>query len=180
MTQDNLQIINEIEEIKNEAILTLANLIHLYGLTLSESRLFSIMFLENNPMTLDEMSQALGMSKTSMSTGVRSLLDAQMVERTWKKGIRKDLYMAEEDLYKAFSNAFIDQWHSVIQHNIKEFSEISKQLDNLLPRAEDTDIQTSISQYSKKIANIIDFYKWLGEIFKDIQEKIEEREDRKS
>jgi len=89
MIKDDSQIKNEIEELKDEAIFTLAKLINLYGFTLSESRLFSTMFLENNPMTLDELSQSLGMSKTSMSTGVRSLLDAQMVEKKWRKGMRK-------------------------------------------------------------------------------------------
>jgi len=173
MIQNDQQIINEIEEIKNEAIFTLAKLINLYGLTLSESRLFSFMFLENNPMTLDEMSQSLGMSKTSMSTGVRSLLDAQMVERTWKKGMRKDLYMVEEDLYKTFSNTFIEQWHSVIHNNTKAFNEISKQLNTLSPQVEDADLQIALSQYSKKIDGIVHFYRWLAEVFKEIEEKIE-------
>lgn len=177
MNLNDTQIINEIEEIKNEAIFTLAKLINLYGLTLSESRLFSIMFLENNPMTLDEMSLSLGMSKTSMSTGIRSLLDAQMVEKTWKKGIRKDLYMVEEDLYKTFSNTFIDQWHSVIYNNIKTFNEISKKLNVLLPQVEDSDLQISLEKYSKKINSIIEFYKWLDEIFKQVQERIEALED---
>lgn len=177
MTQNNTQILNEIEEIKNEAIFTLAKLINLYGLTFSESRLFSIMFLENSPMTLDEMSQYLGMSKTSMSTGIRSLLDAQMVEKTWKKGIRKDLYMVEEDLYKTFSNAFIDQWYSAINYNIKTFNQISMQLNTLSAQVEDSDLQVSLLQYSHKINSIIQFYKWLAEVFKEIQEKIENRQD---
>ncbi|QUH21483.1 GbsR/MarR family transcriptional regulator [Alkaliphilus sp. B6464] len=176
MTQSDIQIINEIEEIKNEATLTLTKLINLYGLTLSESRLFSIMFLENNPMTLDEMSQSLGMSKTSMSTGVRSLLDAQMVERIWKKGIRKDLYMVEKDLYKTFSNAFIENWHSAIYHNTKTFNEILEQLNILSQTVEDPELQIALSQYSKKIDSIIHFYKWLAEVFKEIQEKIESRQ----
>ncbi len=175
MTENDIQIINEIEEIKNEAIFTLAKLINLYGLTFSESRLFSIMFLEDNPMTLDQMSQSLGMSKTSMSTGVRSLLDAKMVERTWKKGMRKDLYMVEEDLYKTFSNTFIDHWHSIIHHNTKIFNEILVQLNTLSAEVTDIDLQVSLSQYSQKIDSIIHFYKWLGEVFKEIQEKIENR-----
>jgi len=173
MIQNDPQIINEIEEIKNEAIFTLAKLINLYGLSLSESRLFSIMFLENNAMTLDEMSQSLGMSKTSMSTGVRSLLDAKMVERTWKKGMRKDLYMVEKDLYKTFSNTFIEEWHSVIHNNTKTFNELSKQLHALSPQVEDTDLQISLSQYLKKIDGITHFYRWLAEVFKEIQDKIE-------
>ncbi len=173
MAQDNNHIASEFEKIKNEAIFTLSRLVNLYGLTFSESRLFSFMFLENNPMTLDEMSHSLGMSKTSMSTGVRSLLDTQMVERTWKKGIRKDLYMAEEDLYKIFSNAFIEQWSSSIEHNTKSLNEISRELTVLSTKLDDPDLQAPISEYSKKIEDVINFYKWLSDTFDEIQNKID-------
>lgn len=178
MTNDDLQITNKIEDIKDEAIFTLAKLINLYGLTLSESRLFSTMFLENNPMTLDELSQSLGMSKTSMSTGVRSLLDAQMVAKKWKKGMRKDLYIVEEDLYKTFSSAFIEQWHSVIHQNTNMFKEILEHLNNISSQVdeEDTNLQDSLSQYSQRIGSIIEFNRWLAELFKDIQEKIETKQ----
>lgn len=175
MSTNENQIINEFEEIKNESIFTLSKLINLYGLSLSESRLYSILFLENSPMTLDEMSQSLGMSKTSMSTGVRSLLDTQMVEKTWKKGIRKDLYIVEEDLYKAFSNSFIDQWHSAINHHMKTLKEISNQLSDLSDKNSDLDLQKTISQYSQKINMIIDFYKWLLNTLKVLQENIDDR-----
>lgn len=176
MNLNDTHIINEVEEIKSEAILTLSKLINLYGLSLSESRLFSIIFLENNPLTLDDMSQSLGMSKTSMSTGIRSLLDAEMVEKTWKKGIRKDLYTAEESLYKTFSNTFVHQWLSVVHNHIKIFNEISKKLNMLLPQFEDPELQNSLTKYLQKIDRIIDFYQWLNETFKQLQEKIEDLE----
>src|SRR5699024_10463323 len=108
MTKKNRQI-DDVEEIKDKTVLVLSNFIKSYGLTPSESRLFSVLFLEEVPMTLDEMRQSLGMSKTSMSTGVHSLLDAEMIEQIWKKGVRKDLYQAENNLYKTFSNTFIEK-----------------------------------------------------------------------
>lgn len=176
MSQDNTLVLNEIEEIKNKAVFTLTKFINLYGLTLSEARLFSIMYIENRPMTLDEMSNSLGMSKTSMSTGVRSLLDAQLVERRWKKGIRKDLYSVEENLYKSFSNNFIEHWLTETQHSIKTFNEISKQLRVLSQKVEDTSKQNSLTQYIQKLDNIIRFYEWLAETFREIQAKIESQQ----
>lgn len=173
MDQNDAQIISEFEEIKNEATYTLAKLINLYGLSFSESRLFSFMFLENNPMTLDEMSKSLGMSKTSMSTGTRSLLDAQMVERKWKKGTRKDLYIVEDDLYKSFSNGLIEPWKSLIQHNTKEFKKILKQSESLLETAVEPDLKNSISLYAKRIHHIIAFYNWLLETLNEIQDNID-------
>ncbi|MBP1925676.1 DNA-binding transcriptional regulator GbsR (MarR family) [Sedimentibacter acidaminivorans] len=177
MTKNNNKLIsNEYENIKNESISTLSKLINLYDLTLSESRLFSIMFLENNPMTLDVMSQLLGMSKTSMSMGIHSLLDNKMVEKVWKKGTRKDLYIVEQDLYKVFSDTFLDEWNFVIKRNLKTFNELLIQLNNLSTKSADSEIQESILQYQLKIDSIITFYKWLSLILVEIQGKIEDRQ----
>jgi len=180
MINKDTPLIEEFENIKSEAVMTLSKLINLCGLTFSESRLYSFMFLENNPMTLDEMSQSLGMSKTTMSTGVRSLLDTQIVERTWKKGMRKDLYLAENNLYKVFSNTFIEQWNSLINNNKKSFAEMLKELDELSKKTDDPILLDSISEYSNKIENIVFYYNLLLEVFDGIQNKIEETNNKKS
>ena len=54
------------------------------------------MFFHNEPLTLDDMTEELGMSKTSMSTSVRALSDLKLVERAWKRGVRKDLISSEQ------------------------------------------------------------------------------------
>ncbi|WP_213818179.1 GbsR/MarR family transcriptional regulator [Garciella nitratireducens] len=175
MIKNNTQIANAIEEIKNNAILNLAKLIKLYGLTPSEARLFSMMFLENVPMTLDDMSKSLGMSKTSMSTGIHGLLDAQMVEETWKKGIRKDLYKTEDNLYKSFANTFIKRWLSEIEKNQKIFYKILNDINSILLQCNDKNIKTSLSNYVQKIEYIIQFYNWLEQIFKEMASKAEKQ-----
>lgn len=83
-------------------------------------------FFSEEPMTLDEMSNALGMSKTSMSTGIRSLLEANMVERVWERGIRKDLYKTENDWYKSFSNVFINRWKNATELNKEAIEDTKK------------------------------------------------------
>ncbi|MUV36597.1 putative HTH-type transcriptional regulator [Lentibacillus sp. JNUCC-1] len=82
------------ETVSDQIIMEFAKTAELFGLTTLEARLFAYMYLEDRPLTLDEMSEAIGKSRTSMSNGVRGLLDLKLVTRVWKKGERKDLYQA--------------------------------------------------------------------------------------
>lgn len=173
MSEYRSKIANQVEEIKNKATAALAKQINFYGLNLSESRLFSLMFLEDSPMTLDEMSGQLGMSKTSMSTGIHSLQDAKMVEQTWRKGVRKDLYKAEENLYSSFSNTYLEKWFSVIGNNKKIFNSISRDIATLLDKVEEDDLRESLVSYSLKIGEVLQFYTWLESMFRDMRDSID-------
>ena len=81
------QLSNEqkLEIAREKFIQSIAENIDLYGITDSIGRLYGTLYFSNEPLTLDEMREALGMSKTSMSTGVRTLLETKMVRKVWKK-----------------------------------------------------------------------------------------------
>jgi DNA-binding transcriptional regulator GbsR (MarR family) len=177
MSDNKSAILDEVEEIKNKTTVALAKHIHFYGLNLSESRLFSKMFLEDGPMTLDDMSKQLGMSKTSMSTGINSLEDAKMVEQTWKKGIRKDLYKAEENLYNIFSSSYLEKWFSVIKNNRKVFNAILNDINLVIDKIDDEQLVKSLQSYSKKINSILDFYNWLQTMFIEMKERIDSMDE---
>lgn len=74
-----------LEKAQERVIETLARNMDLYGITMSTGLLYGTLLFQDKSMTLDEMGEALGMSKTSMSTGVRTLMDLNMVEKIWKK-----------------------------------------------------------------------------------------------
>lgn len=84
--------------------------IELFGLTTVEARLFAYLYLSEEDLTLDEMADALGKSKTSISTNIRSLAELNLVTRVWKKGVRKDLYQANSQLFKTFMTSFQRKW----------------------------------------------------------------------
>ncbi|WP_338001133.1 GbsR/MarR family transcriptional regulator [Shouchella clausii] len=96
----------QLQEIREQFIHELSTNFHLYGINESVGRLYGTLLFENDTLTLDEMSRRLGMSKTSMSTGIRQLVDANMARKVWKKGVRKDLYIGEEDWYASFIAIF--------------------------------------------------------------------------
>ncbi|MFC7063528.1 GbsR/MarR family transcriptional regulator [Halobacillus seohaensis] len=99
-----------LENIQTNIIHEFSKTLEMFGLTPSDSRLFVALYLHDEPMTLEELSEALGKSKTSISTGIRSLSDQGLVERVWIKGVRKDLYQADEKLYKKFMTSYIQKW----------------------------------------------------------------------
>lgn len=76
-------------KIRKRVIEAIGRNMDLYGVTLSTGHLYGLLFFADKPMTLDDMGREMEMSKTSMSTGVRTLLDLKMVNKVWSKGSRK-------------------------------------------------------------------------------------------
>src|SRR5699024_2057382 len=141
---------------------SIAQNMHLYGQPPSAGRQYGMLFFENKPMTLDDMVNELGMSKTSMSTSIRSLAEAKLVERVWERGVRKDLYKVTDDWYQNFIDTFSQRWGrsiSVHQSAIRKSArELQKIVDN--ENNDETLIQLA-KQDLEKLAYMKHYYDWL-------------------
>ncbi|MBD7909275.1 GbsR/MarR family transcriptional regulator [Sporosarcina gallistercoris] len=155
----------KLEKSRKRITESIAQNIHLYGLPPSAGRQFGMMFFENRPLTLDDMSAELGMSKTSMSTSIRSLSEAKLVDRVWERGVRKDLYEVKDDWYQIFVDMFTVKWRravslhtAAIRKSLAELKELKKAddiTDELLALIE-TDIE--------KLLYIREYYDWLDRL----------------
>lgn len=81
--------IEKISKARERVIDSIGKNMDLYGITLSIGHLYGYMYFNQGPVTLDELSKTMGMSKTSMSTGVRTLLDLKMIDKVWGEGLAK-------------------------------------------------------------------------------------------
>jgi DNA-binding transcriptional regulator GbsR (MarR family) len=156
-----------IERARERIIETISQNMHLYGVTPSIGRLYGILFFNDQPMTLDNMKEELQMSKTSMSTSVRTLTDLNMVEKVWRKGERKDLYAAKRDWYEIFIDYFSHEWRKVTQLNMTAINESLKELDRLLAGdpAPSQEQAEKIQIDKEKLLYIKDYYNWLNRLF---------------
>src|SRR5699024_4647380 len=134
---------------------------NLYGITPSVGRLYGVLYFSDEPMTLDDMREALGMSKTSMSTGVRALADMKMVDPAYQKGVRKDLYRSEEDWYKSFTALFGNRWKKQTESNIEETEETIEKMESLLEEAEEEQLKENIKRDLEKLNYAKNYYEWL-------------------
>lgn len=58
-------------------------------------QIYALLFLSDEPLSLDEISEKLGVSKSNVSINVRMLEEYDLVRKVWVKGSRKDYYAAE-------------------------------------------------------------------------------------
>lgn len=155
----------QLDKARERVIEAIAENINLFGVTNSIGRLYGLLYFHDEPLTLDEMKEELGMSKTSMSTSVRTLLDLKMVDKVWKKGVRKDLYTVEEDWYQSFVDLFTIKWRPAVNMNI---GAIEKSIRELKQLANSDETRNEIKQIAmndiKKLKATLEYYDWLNRL----------------
>lgn len=107
-----------------------------------------------------------------MSTSVRTLLELKMVDKVWKKGVRKDLYKAESDWYQNFIDFFAIKWRSAISENVLEMKKSLVELNSLVNR---DDVEEELKELANsdinKLKNALDYYDWLNRFVDSLESK---------
>lgn len=143
---------------------TFSKTIEFFSISPAEAQLFAMLYLKGCPMTLDEMGHALGKSKTAISTGIRTLLELNLVRRVWKKGIRKDLYETNHDLYSKFMQTYVDNWIRHTRNQKGLLSDVYEQMNN-------TSLSEEETQLLNKLTTIIEFHQSIIDTFTMIDPK---------
>lgn len=162
----------KVEEAENIVIAAIAETMDLYGVTESIGRLYAILYFSDEPMTLDEMSEKMGMSKPSMSNGIHTLLDIEMVEKVWQRGVRKDLYVAEKDFFKTFVTFFSKKWEREANVNLEAIFQAEEKLNELL---NDPHLPSRVEEKVKKDLQLIReskrYYLWLKRLVQKMRNR---------
>lgn len=152
----------KLQQARRRVIESIGKNMDLYGITLSIGHLYGNMYFNQGPVTLDEMSATMGMSKTSMSTGMRTLHDLKMINKVWGKGSRKDLYEVEPDWHQNFADFFSIKWRKAVEQNMSALSRSLKEIGSLREQyAEDTAFLAILDNDESKIHDALNYYKWL-------------------
>src|SRR5215831_15340638 len=85
------------------------------GLSPIAGRLFALLMLAPEPQSLDELAESLGVSKASVSTDARRLLERGIVERTRRTGDRRDIYELTPDFFARVIRARVARWRRIQQ-----------------------------------------------------------------
>jgi len=80
------------------------------GLSPIAGRLFALLLLSDEPRSLDEVAESLQVSKASVSTEARRLVERGVVERTRLPGDRRDYYELAPDFFAQIVQSRVAQW----------------------------------------------------------------------
>ena len=65
-----------------------------------QGRIFAALYVQDHPLSLDEIAEALQQSKSNISTNIRGLVEWHLVRRVAVLGSRKDHYQAADDFWR--------------------------------------------------------------------------------
>ncbi|SEL06894.1 GbsR/MarR family transcriptional regulator [Paenibacillus sp. OK003] len=176
MSLDHLQEEQQatVLRIRKRVIEAIGRNMDLYGVTLSTGHLYGLLFFADKPMTLDDMGREMEMSKTSMSTGVRTLLDLKMVNKVWSKGSRKDLYEVEYDWHQTFTDYFVIKWRKAVESNLqvlrKSVDEMNRLIADLDEQA-DAELLRILKEDKHKVLQAEAYYKWLDRLIDTMEDE---------
>lgn len=161
LTEEQAKVI---EKSRQRVMDSIGTNMDLYGVTMSIGHLYGNMYFHNGPVTLDEMGQEMGMSKTSMSTGMRALVDLKMINKVWGKGSRKDLYEVERDWHQNFVDYFSIKWRKSMEMNINSLQKSLIELKKLQEQNSDNkQLLTYVEMDIERMNHAVQYYKWLGQ-----------------
>lgn len=170
-----------IYDIKTQFIEKITDNMNAFGAPKSVGLILGIIYMNGEPMTLDELSAETGMSKTRMSQVVREMIDMNIAERVFKKGVRKDLYQVEEDYYQTFISLFTSTWQKAISRSRHFEQRLMKKIDDLKQEPELTeDDEQAINELLAELHEWTEYYDWIrrvndffesGEIFEHVPKK---------
>lgn len=166
MERDAVTLPDQLYDIRHQFIATIAPFMGVHGISETHGRLYGTMLFASKPMTLDDMSEALGMSKMSMSTGVRGLMDMGMVERVWEKGVRKDLYKPHDDWYHTFTSVFTKRWRPAIESNKQAALQAQEALIDLQAESKNSSWADHVDQDIQLLQEALNYYDWVEEVIR--------------
>ncbi|MFD2705948.1 choline uptake/conversion transcriptional regulator CudC [Salibacterium lacus] len=158
-----------LDHAKEIVVDSIAETMDLYGVTRSAGTLYGTIYLEGD-MTLDEMREKLGMSKPSMSTGVKKLQEFNVVKKTFRKGKRKQTYVAEKDFFQFFSNFFAQKWEREAKINLHSIQEAQELLAEII---DDDNVSPVLQEEAEEAYHIMEnsktYYSWLNKLVEKIE-----------
>jgi len=73
-----------------------------WGIPRTMAEVHALLYISDEPMCTDEIMDRLRISRGSASTSIRNLLDWGVLNRSHKRGDRKDYFRAEQDVWQMF------------------------------------------------------------------------------
>lgn len=175
------------EDQQQQFIDKIADNMRAFGISETVGRVLGTIYMARRPMTLDELSEATGMSKMRMSQVVREMTELGIAEKVHQRGVRKDLIQVEDNYYSTFISLFTSNWRKAVgrsrsfernmRQNIAAMEADEKQSEAKVAAKEELVSEMNVwSEYYDWIDRLINLFE-SGEIFQHVPKKEGEIKD---
>ncbi|MBI1811784.1 MAG: hypothetical protein HY035_01705 [Nitrospirae bacterium] len=121
---------NQFTDVREGLMEAVGRITSFWGFSKIMGQMYGLLYLSSKPLTLDEMSESISVSKGNVSINIRALERWNMVKPVWVKGDRKDYYEAETDFWKIVKGVLRER-------EKKEFDQALASVSSILKKSED-------------------------------------------
>lgn len=100
-----------------------------WGVNRSVSQIHALLYLSDRPLHAEEITAALGLARSNVSTGLKELQGYGIVRRTYVAGDRRDHFVAETDLWDMLMRIVAERKRREIDPTIALLGDLAAQLD---------------------------------------------------
>ncbi len=159
------------KETQEEFIQLWSNLSSNWGINKAMAQIHALLLSVENPMTTDEIMEALTMSRSNANLNIRALLDWGLVYKKSLAGDRKEYFVAEKDIWEVSIKIVKERRRREIEPVIKDLKQLSAFEANNFEEKNFKNVLSSIVENAEKLnsmANMVEqfdkinFFKWFN------------------
>lgn len=131
-----------------------------WGVNRSVSQIHALLYLSDQPLTAEAISDTLGLARSNVSTGLKELQGYGIVRRVHVEGDRRDHFVAETDLWDMLTRIVAERKRREIDPTLEVLDELAARLAN---------DETAPAQLRERIVRMHDFMKNLGDWYEQVR-----------
>lgn len=156
---------DSVQQAENQFIEKIAENMRAFGVSSTVGRVLGIIYMHRKAMTLDELSEATGMSKMRMSQVVREMMALNIADKVFAKGVRKDLYNVERDYHQTFISLFTSTWRSAISKGRSFERNMNHQLTEIQENETlNKETEEKINELLRETTLWLEYYDWISRL----------------
>ena len=131
-------------------------------------QIYALLFLSREPLSLDDISDILQVSKGNISVNIRLLEEFKLVKKVWVKGSRRDYYEANRDYPRQFLKGFFDRIRDGIDESIRIINRCQNEFGDALKETEKGSEHNEDAKFMVQQLNLLKmFYTASSQLFDD-------------
>jgi len=138
-----------LDEVRHGMMDTLGRITSFWGFSKIMGQLYGLLYLSPRPLTLDEMTENLAISKGNVSINIRALERWSMVRQVWVKGDRKDYYEAETEFWKIIRGVLKEREKKEFDQALTAISAIRKRSEDANKKEKNAETAFAVERMKK-------------------------------
>lgn len=133
-----------------------------WGINRVMAQLYALLFSSNRPLTLDDMSERLGISRSNVSTNIRALKDWGIIRKKTIKGDRRDFYEIDDDIWKVIIQFIRERKKRELEPIIEVMKKSIVKIESSLDEMDESDRMTAATFLTRlknleRISSVVNF-----------------------